>query len=263
MLRLTKIVEAVIAPILLAAGSILFFFPSRTHQLWAWTFKPEMSAMTVGAGYLGGVWFFLRAFFDQRPYRVVGGIAAASPFTFMLLIATVLHWDKFNHTHISFIAWLTLYAVTPALLPVLAVANWRVPSSERDPPLPRPLRIVLALAGYGQVITALAWFVWPTLVIKRWPWALTPLAARTIASFMVFTGIMLGWAVFDRRSSALRLGLEAVIIGLVLTGVGALRAHSEFTGPHTWIVAWVTAIVGAIALAGASLGVIATRSRTI
>lgn len=39
MVRFTRVVDAVIAPILAAAGVILFFFAGHTGRLWAWTLQ--------------------------------------------------------------------------------------------------------------------------------------------------------------------------------------------------------------------------------
>lgn len=255
LVRFTRLVDGVIAPILAAAGIILFFFPGDTKQLWAWTIKPTMSALTMGAGYLGGVWFFARAFRDRHPHRVVSGLAAATPFTALLLIATILHWHLFNHHHVSFYAWLVLYAVTPFLLPTLAVANWRAPDhrSELEPRLPPTLRTVLAVVGAVQVLSGLSWFLAPKVAGKHWPWKITPVSLRSISSFVVFTGVMLAWPLIDDRSSAVRFGLESVLIGLTLTGIGALRAHRELVGPRSSVVIYVAALAAIDALVGWSL----------
>jgi hypothetical protein len=251
----TRVIDAIIAPILLAAGIILFFFPGNTHALWAWTIKPNMSALTMGAGYLGGVWFFTRAFLDRHPYRVVGGLAAASPFTAVLLIATIVHWNLFNHRHVSFFAWLILYGVTPVLLPILAIGNWRdhsVPVAS-EPVLPSRLRVVLASIGIFQVVAALAWIIAPHAVIPHWPWKITPLSLRSVSGFVMFTGVMLAWPLVDPRQGAVRYGLEAVLIGLSLTGVAALRAHDELNGPTASVVGYTIALVGIVVLVGAAL----------
>lgn len=227
----------VVAPVLALAGGILFLFPGSTTELWAWTLKPIPSATTVGGGYLGGVWFFSRAVRDGRAISTVGGLAAASPFTALLLIETVVHWDKFNHDHPSFWAWLALYIITPILLPVLAVSNARRGGLRTvratAAPLNRPAavaRIALGVVGASQTVAGLAWFVAPSVAIERWPWVITPLAVRTIASFMVFTGIMLFWPVVDRSWASSRFGIEAVVVGLCFTGIGAARSWSHMAG---------------------------------
>ena len=63
-------------------------------------------------------------------HRVAPGFVATTAFTALLLVTTVLHWDSFNHDHVSFWDWLGLYASTPVLLPVL----WR--NNQRTDPGP-------------------------------------------------------------------------------------------------------------------------------
>lgn len=234
MRRTTKVTAVVIMPVLTAAWAVLYLFPGRTTQLWAWTIRPDMTAVTLGAGYLGGAWFFWRVATSDEPRRVVGGLAAAAVFTTMLGVATFLHWDRFNHDHVSFWAWLFLYTVSPPLLPVLAWANHR--AAARAPAaagrlLPARTRATLVAVGAVQLLAALVWFAVPGRFTHVAPWALTPLTARTLSAFVAFTGSLLVWSLVDRRWKALQFGVEAVTVGLALTALGLLRAHRDFTGP--------------------------------
>ena len=63
----------------------------------------------------------------------------------MLLAVTILHWDVFNHDHVSFWAWLLLYVATPVLLPVLWATNRRTDPrrlAEGDVRVPARVRVV-------------------------------------------------------------------------------------------------------------------------
>jgi len=51
------------------------------------------------------------------------GFLGTTVFTTLLLLATLLHWDRFNHDHVSFWAWLALYVATPVV--ALQVAERR------------------------------------------------------------------------------------------------------------------------------------------
>ena len=59
--RATRWLAAFIVPFLVVAFGILYFFPADTARLWAWTILPPMTPMLMGAGYVGGAYFFLRA----------------------------------------------------------------------------------------------------------------------------------------------------------------------------------------------------------
>jgi len=252
-LTTTRVTALVIIPVLVAAFVILFLFPGRTEALWAWTIHPDMTPINMGAGYLGGAWFFTRVATNHHPRRVAGGLGAATAFTFLLGLATLLHWDRFNHAHVSFWAWLLLYVVSPVLLPVLAVANWRAgagddtdPSAEAE--IPTWARIFLAVVGGGSVLAAATAFAWPRLAIENWPWKLTPLTARTLCAYIAFTGLFLLTPLLDRRWTSVRIGVEAVTVGLVATGIGALRARDDFTGPDSSVIGFAVALVSLLAV---------------
>ena len=57
----TRWVSVIIVPFLVAAFVILYLFPDRTQDLFAWGIQPRMSAMMLGAAYIGGAYFFVRA----------------------------------------------------------------------------------------------------------------------------------------------------------------------------------------------------------
>jgi len=230
--RTRRTTALIVMPVLFAAWVILFLFPTRTDQLWGWTIRPTMSAITMGAGYLGGVWFFARVAQASDSHQVAGGLLAATVFTTLLGLATILHWGKFNHDHVSFWTWAFLYFVAPPFLLVLFLAN-RPTSSTAAGGVLIPLWAARLLGGIGafQVTAALVWFADPAAFSGRTPWALTPLTSRSLASFVAFTGAFLAWALVDRRFTALQAGVEAVTVGLVVTGIGAFVARDDFTGP--------------------------------
>lgn len=242
--RTRTITALVVMPVLFAAWVILFLLPTRTEALWGWTIEPPMSAVTMGAGYLGGVWFFARVARAKRSLEVAGGLLAATVFTTLLGAATVIHWDKFNHSHVSFWAWLFLYFVAPPFLLVLFLAN-RPGTDEDDggPEMPRWLGRLLGGLGVAQLAGALVWFADPERFAGRTPWALTPLSSRSVASFVAFTGALLAWALVDRRFLAMRAGVEAVTVGLLATGIGALIARHDFDGPPSSRVAYAVGLV--------------------
>ena len=133
-LRTTRAVSIVIVPILTAAFVILFLFPGQTRTLWAWTIRSRMSCMFMGGGYLAGALFFYRASRAKEWHRLGPGIIATTVFAGSLGIATFLHWDEFNHDHVSFLAWLILYITTRCSCPC---STSRTASSTLEPPAPR------------------------------------------------------------------------------------------------------------------------------
>ena len=101
----------------------------------------------------------------------------------------------------------------------------------------------------GVVMLAIAaWlFLFPSSAIDVWPWALTPLTARTVAAFVALPGV--AWLVIakDGRWSAAKAVVETLAIGLVLLLIAVARAWEEFdtSRPLTW--AYVGGLVGTLA----------------
>ncbi len=237
---------------LCAAFVILYFFPTKTTELWAWTIHPTMTAMMMGGGYLAGAWFFYRAATTKEAHRILKGLLGTTVFTTLLLGATLLHWDKFNHSHVSFWAWMLLYVVTPPLLPWLWFNNRRTdPGTMRpgDVAVPDPVRFAVTAIGLGQLLFALVLFVRPSLFISHWPWLMTPLTGRVIAAFVAFPAVT--WLLFatDRRWSSFEIPAETATIGLVLVLIATLRAADEFDGQApAYAALLVVTIAGLIAL---------------
>lgn len=230
---------------LFAAFVILFGFPGRTEELFAWTMRPDLTPMVIGAGYLGGVWMFTRIIQDCRPHRVVGGLTAATVFTFVLGGATILHWDLFNHSHVSFWAWLVLYTAGPVLLAWLSLRNWREQGEidGRGARLSSRARGALAVTGGVQLVAAVVLFTAPSVAIDAWPWTLTPLTARTLSAFVAFSSVQLLWSVVDDRWDALQYGIEAVVVGLAGIGVSALRGRRGLTTSTANSIIFVVALI--------------------
>ena len=255
MRRLTVAIAVVVAPVLAAAWVILYLFPTRTASLWAWPIGTRMTPITMGAGYLGGVWFFVRVVFTPEPHRHRAGFLGVTVLTTGLGIATALHWEAFNHGHVSFWAWLLLYIVAPVLFALLFLSVQRrsTPAGPGEPRLPRWLRAALVAVGTVQVTVAVVIFAVPALVTDHWPWAMSPLTVRSIGPFIAFTGVLALWALVDDRYSALRIGVEATTIGLGAIAIGALTALGDFTGPVGAQVAYVGVLVLLLGLLGAFL----------
>jgi hypothetical protein len=251
--RLTRVVAVIVVPFLVLAFIILYFFPSQSGERFAWQIKPNMTAMFIGAGYLGGSWLFVNAIFGRRWHRVQAGFPAVSTFTVAMLIATVLHWDRFDIRHFPFDLWLVLYVVTPFLVPFVWLRN-RV----TDPGTPEPGDVMvpaaprwgLRLLGLLLLLFAVAGFVVPSFLAQVWPWALTPLTSRVLAGWFALLGV--GGLVIggERRWSAWRVGLECIGLWHVLVVIAAILNPADFGGG---VVNWYTVSVVVVLVGMSSL----------
>ena len=107
-LPITRAIAGVVVLFLVTAFVILFFLPDRTGTLFAWAIKPHMSSMYFGAAYLGGAWILAKTAISKRWHRVQAVFPAVTVFTIAMLIATLLHWERFSLGTIPFIAWVIL-----------------------------------------------------------------------------------------------------------------------------------------------------------
>jgi hypothetical protein len=245
-LPLTRWISPVIVFFLVAAFVILFIFPERTGDLFAWTIRPKMTAMMMGAGYLSGIYFFSRLFLARQWHPFRHGFLPITTFTWFMGLATLLHWDRFHHDHLSFWAWAGLYFITPFLVPYVWYRN-----RDRDPgtlepgdvEVPRPVRILLGVVGAGEVALALFMFLLPAAAIEIWPWLLTPLTARVVGGWFALHGVLGLVLSGERRWSAMRVMVQTQLVTLVFILVAVFRAWPEFdsANPFTWVFALGTA----------------------
>ncbi len=261
----TRWTARAVIPVLVAAFVILYGFPGETMRLWSWMVCPQMNALLMGGGYLAGAYYFSRVARADEWHRIGAGFVAITVFSTLLMIATLLHWSRFNHDHVSFWAWLALYGSTPVLLPVLWLKNRRTDPgrlSSPDARIPSGLRMAVGVGGALQLAFALVIFVWPGVVEDAWPWALDPATTRAMSAFIAFPAVTWVWFLFDDRWSTFRVTQQTATIGLVLIGLAALRARGEFSTDGWATPLYAVSLVLAIVLNVALYVAMERRART-
>lgn len=235
----TRWISAIIVPFLVAAFGILYLFPDHTQQLFAWGIQPRMSAMMLGAAYIGGAYFFVRAAIDARWHWVKVGFLPVTTFATLMGIATILHWDRFNHGSIAFFAWVGLYFTTPFIVFLLWLRNRAKDPGplSHDLRVPHLVRLVIGIVGGLTLLTSIILFLQPSFMISIWPWQLTPLTARAMGALFALTGVGELAIALDARWSAVRIPLQSQMIGIVLIGLAMVFSWSNFhqANPLTWI----------------------------
>lgn len=229
-LPVTRWVARLIVPFLAAAFLVLYGVPDRTTEFFAWTIRPEMTPLVMGAGYGTGAYFFARVSVADEWHRVAPVFLGITTFTWFMAVATVIHWENFNHDHHVFYLWVFLYAVTPLLIPGLWAINRRTTSTP-SPADQRPPRAVRFLAGtLGVVVTigAIAMFVAPAMVIATWPWTVSPFTTRILAGWFALFGVLNVAGVLDPRWSGARLLVQTQLLGIALGLIGIVRAWDDF-----------------------------------
>ena len=245
---LTRWISAAVVPFLVLAFIILYLFPDESGRRFAWEIKPHMTAMYIGAGYLGGAYLFLHAIFGRHWHRIAAGFPAVTTFTISMLLITILHWNRFDLHHFPFQLWLVLYVVTPFLVPATWLYNRKTDPGTpeaRDAVVPPWARYALGLLGGVLLVFSVAAFIRPDLLIPIWPWALTTISARALAGWFALLGV--GGLVISRdwRWSAWKVGLGSIALWHILVLLAAALNPGDFTGsyPFNWYLVSVAVVL--------------------
>jgi hypothetical protein len=240
-LPFTRLLAFVIVPILTVAWAMLWVFPERSGDFFAWPVKPAPTATMLGATYLGGAWFFGRVVVARRWHTVTLGFVPVATFAGILGLATILHWDRFTAGHPSFILWAILYLTLPFVIPVVWLRNGlRDPGRDvPEPAIGGPIRWIVGGLGLVLAAASVVLVVAPDVLIPAWPWTLTPLTARVLGAMFALSGLVgIGIAV-DRRPDAARAIVEAqgIAIAGILAGLARTSGDVSWDQPTAWVFA--------------------------
>lgn len=258
--RETRWICLFVAAILVAAVVLLWIAPGRTDELWAWTIKPSMTPLFMGSAYAAGAYFFARGFRTTRWHRIAAGFPGIAVFAALMFVATLIHWEKFNHgdapaaAAASFYGWTIVYAIAPLLVGGAWLRNRGADPGTPERPdavVPGALRVVVASGGAAAVAIGAVIFAAPDVGVDHWPWALTPLTARVVASFVVEGGLIALFLARDARWSAWRILTQTTVVGAGFLLVSVARAWNDWErGALTWVLlpALAATLLGALAL---------------
>jgi predicted small integral membrane protein len=237
LLPATRWASLVVFVILVPALVILWGMPDRTADAWSWTIKPDLTPIFLGAGYGAGAYFFLRTFLSSRFHPSSAGIFGAAFFAALMLIATLIHWDRFNHGDaplvgaLVFYGWVGVYIVSPFVMLALWWLNRRTDTGEPaagEAIVPAAARTAARAVAIGAFAAGAVFFLAPDAAIDVWPWDLTPLTSRVLGSFTAQVGVGALLLSMDRRWSAWKLIVQTFFVATALLLVGAIRAWSDF-----------------------------------
>ena len=224
----TRVLGAVVLFFLVDAVQLLLLLPHRTAELFAWPIAPHTTSYVLGAAYVAGAVFFAHVLRGGGWARVAAGFPPVIVFVWLAALATALHLDRFTHDRVAFAAWAGIYLVAPVGLPLLVRAQRRraAPCGTGDP-LPPRLRTALLVAGGVVTALALVVFAAPQLALGAWPWALTELTARIVATVAALFGSLWVSVALHRDRAAARIPLQAHAAGLVFLLLAAVRGHGD------------------------------------
>ena len=248
-LPLTRAVAVIVVPFLLVAFGVLYVRPETAAGLFAWPVKPQLTAMLLGAAYLGGVAFFSLLLASRAWHRVALGLPAVATFASLLLVTTLLHLDLFSFERVAGWTWTLIYVVAPPLVVAAYVLNRRRDPGRgpEDVAVPAPLLRVLLVIGLATMAFAVVLYAVPAAFVDVWPWKITPLSARVLASMLCLPGVQAIGMAIDRRRSSMGVPLVAQAVALVAMLAAFWIRREDLTGPAASVaLAWLV-IAGSLA----------------
>ncbi len=167
------------------AGLLLFAGATRTEDYFSWTIAPAQTAAFLGAAYWAAAVLFSWASAQDEWGSLRIAFLPELTVAVLLLIATFAHVEKFHGDLFGYF-WIVVYAIaTPILIYLLAMREPEAGDSTPREPMPAWLRLALLAQGAIFAVYGAGLFIAPASFDSAWPWALTPLTARAIASFLL------------------------------------------------------------------------------
>jgi hypothetical protein len=191
------VLYGLVLPLLFIAGVQLFVFSGQTATYFAWTFASPLPAAFMGAGYWAAIFHAYTGARAKGWQFVRTSLPAALTATGLLTITTFLHLDKFHLSSPLFITrfvtcvWIAVYVLVPPILAIAGIIQARLPDAnvKGQNPLPAWIRGGFALLALFALLSGLGLFLIPTSMSTLWPWAITPLAARAVSSWLSAFGV--------------------------------------------------------------------------
>jgi hypothetical protein len=199
-------------------GLLLYSLPGHTDGYWAWAISSPLSAILIGAGFLGMGLYFALALKDNNWLQIQNGIGGFVMFFAVLLVSTVVDWQQFRAYRLATLIWIGLCCCGTLVMPVLYRVQ-RVDSADQNSKgnysanLSKPIRAILAIRGFVYLSLAILWLAQADILILAWPWKINPLELRV---FTAQLGIV-GWNAIVVLSG--RFTWNQMRMGMLLGGV--------------------------------------------
>jgi hypothetical protein len=240
----------------LANGAFLYLAPSLADTDYAWSIKPPVSAAFIGAGFLAGTLATGLVLGAAKRWRSLQTLPPALwVLATTLLVATIVHHDRFRFDYPPTWVWVVVYAGVPFAVPFLVYRQRRAaePRPAADPAL-RATRILSVVAGVPLIAGAVALYAAPVAVGRHWPWLLTPLLGRVVAAWYALFGTMLLSCAAGLRHASEAVIPYATLAAWCLLLLALPLQHGtdvQTGGSAFWL--WTAGMVVLLALAGHAL----------
>ena len=222
-------------------GIQLFVLSDYTAEYFAWEIKPPLTAATLGAAYWASCILEFQCARQSAWSHARVGIPAVFVFTTLTLMVSVIHVKLINVSTLQGASWMIVYGVVPPVMALIWWLQWRqkettVDNSAVHDRLPKPLLGMMSVqAGIMLGLGVVSLFV-PQVLMGIWPWKLSPLTGRLVASWLVGLGVFLGQCVNENSWRRIDAGLLSLFALGLLELIASLRYLQFFVWQRiaTW-----------------------------
>lgn len=224
----------------LASSAAIFLNPGGSLANFAWPIKPDVMAATLGAIYFSTLFTLVPSVFIGVWQNVRVLVLPGAIFTTALLIATLLHWDRFSTTTIPFYVWFASYLLPP---PVFAGMywwhqRWSSPvGAHIEHPLPGALRTFLLVNGLVLTAFIAVAFVLPSILQQIAPWTFTPLTTRAFCGLVSLASLLQICMAWENDVTRSRIAAPMLLAFPFALGIQLFRfsAEVQWTNPALWV----------------------------
>jgi hypothetical protein len=181
-------------------------------------------------------------------------------FTLVALAATLLHLDRFHFDASDALpraaawTWLVVYVVVPIAMLAALPGQLRAPGTDASSGvrLGRALRAALAVQAAALIVAGLGLFFLDD-VRDLWPWPLTELTARAVASWLVALGVGAVLAVVDDDAARLHPAAVTYAVLGVFQLLALARFRDDLAGSALSVWLYLGAVVSALCVGAAGI----------
>ena len=231
------------------AGTMLFVGAGDTDRFFSWTIDPPLTAAFMGAAYWAAMVLLAWAARQQSWGRARTALPPVFTIAVLLLVATLIHQDRFHHDLFGRF-WEAVYVIVVPLLAYLIWSELRLlgPAWRGNRPLPAWLRAALGVQALVMAGFGVALFAAPVGAASLWPWALTPLTGRAVGAFLIGFAVAAAFAAAEDDIDRLQ-GAAFAYAALGALELAAAALHwDDFTAPALGVAAYVAFCASVLAL---------------
>jgi hypothetical protein len=210
----------------------LLLLADVADRYWAWSIRTELTAAFLGAAYAAGCVLSVAALRQHDWPRIRVPLLTVTAFTWLTAVPTLIHLHRLHLVTGGPVArvvswvWLAVYLVIPLVCVVVTARQERRRDDDGAVSRPMPLWLTIVLAAEGAVLAFAGVVLYvsgmavhhhePTNA-RFWPWALMPLSAQVIGSWLI--ALALGTALVVRQRDL----SQMLVSGMTYTAFGIFQ----------------------------------------